>query len=219
MTMRLLLANANTSESVTNALATAARAAVSKDTEIFTVTAAHGVPVIQTIEDLEIARLALLEALGDNLDCFDGLIVGVSLDLAVEELRKRWPCPVVGMTGGALSALSRTNRRLGVITFGEGMTALFQQQFPEIDPILIETVQSSPANVLTQRHEPVQILQMLQAAAANLAARGAQVILPIGATVAGLASLVHSKVPVIDPISCASQELERLVRIRRGKFR
>lgn len=217
MKMRLLLVNPNTSESVTESLALTARSAASEKTQIIAVTASHGFSVIQTVEELETARQTLLVIVREKMTGVDGVLVGISLDLAVDELQALLQLPVVGMTGGALSALGRQGLRIGAITFGESMTNLFKQRFPQIDPSLIETVNIPPASAIAQRQDPGVLLKALETAAENLTLRGAQVILPIGATVAGLASQVSARVPVLDPTFYSTQELERLVRQQKGK--
>lgn len=216
MKMRLLLVNPNTSESVTESLALTARSAASEKTQIIAVTASHGFSVIQTVEELETARQTLLVIVREKMTGVDGVLVGISLDLAVDELQALLQLPVVGMTGGALSALGRQGLRIGAITFGESMTNLFKQRFPQIDPSLIETVNIPPASAIAQRQDPGVLLKALETAAENLTLRGAQVILPIGATVAGLASQVSARVPVLDPTFYSTQELERLVRQQKG---
>jgi allantoin racemase len=214
--MRLLLVNPNTSESVTETLVLTARSAASEKTEIIAATASHGFSVIQTVEELEIARQTLLVIVRKKMTGVDGILVGISLDVAIDELQALSHLPVVGMTGGALSALGRRGLRIGAITFGESMTTLFMQRFPQIDSSLIETVNISPATAIAKRQDPGVLLKALEIAAENLVLRGAQVILPIGATVAGLASQVSARVPVLDPTFYSTQELERLVRLQKG---
>ena len=215
--MKILLANANTSGAVTQALVKAARLAASPGTEIIAVSAVHGVPVIQTADDLAVAHAALLETVQLNVQGCDGLLVGVSLDLALEELRKQWTLPVEGMTGAALAKAGQQGARVGVITFGEAMTVLFRVRFAQIDPTLIEVLNISPAMALAGLDKPDALLSQLGAASRRLAARGAQVVLPIGATVAGLASRVKADVPVLDCIACAVEAIENSVRTRSRK--
>lgn len=215
MTMRILLANANTSDVVTQALAMAARRAASHGTEIVAVSAVHGVPVIQTAADLAVAHSALLETVQRHVQGCDGLLVGVSLDLALDELRKQWALPVEGMTGAALAKAAQQGARVGVITFGEAMTALFQLRFAQVDPTLIEMLDMSPAMALAGRENSDALVSQIGAATRRLAARGAQVVLPIGATVAGLASEIKAAVPVLDCMSCAVEAIEDAVRARR----
>ena len=217
MTMRILLANANTSDVVTEALAAAARRAASHGTEIVAVSAVYGVPVIQTAADLAVAHSALLETVQSHVQGCDGLLVGVSLDLALEDLRKQWALPVEGMTGAALAKAGQQGARVGVITFGETMTALFRLRFAQVDPTLIEALDMSPAMALAGRDNPDFLVSQLNAATRRLAERGAQVVLPIGATVAGLASQVKADVPVLDCMTCAVEAIEESVRTRRRK--
>lgn len=215
MTMRLLLANGNTNAALTEVLARSARAAASPGTEIVTATAAHGVPVIQTAADAAAAFQPLLDAVRERVTGCDGVLVGVSLDLGVDALEQQVSRPVVGMTGAALAVAGRQGRRVGVITLGDDMTTLLRQRFPELDSMLVETIDMAPAEALAQRGNAGALLDLLSAATQRLAARGAQAVVPIGATLGGLGPRVAAQVPVLDCIACAVSELERLVHARR----
>jgi allantoin racemase len=214
--MRLLLANANTDEAVTAALTRAARAAASPGTHIVPATAASGVPVIRTQVDLTVAQGALLNTVARHVQGCVGIVVGVSLDLAVDTLAQRHGLPVVGMTGAALEVAARMADRVGVITLGPAMTTMFRARFAAAHTVLLECVDIDPAQAAAQQASPTELLGLLAAAAGRLVARGAQVVLPIGATVAGLAPQVRASVPVLDCIGCAVQELERQVQARAG---
>lgn len=215
MKIRLLLVNPNTNKSITDSLAIVVRASVSKDIEICTATASFGFSVIQTADELVVAQQALIETVHDHVLGCDGVLVGISLDIAIDKLQALWKIPIVGMTGGALVTLERQGLRVGVITFGVTMTKFFRHTFPSVNYQLIEMLDTSPEEALAQRNEPRLLLKALEKSADNLALRGAQAVLLIGATASGLASQISARVPVIDSVAYAAKELERLVKLKK----
>ena len=92
--MRLLLANPNTTQSVTDTIAAAARAAAAAGTEIVPATARFGGRVIGTRTEMAIAEHAALDLLAREM-------------LAI---------PVLGLTESALHVACLTGGRFGTIT-------------------------------------------------------------------------------------------------------
>jgi len=209
--MRLLLVNANTDAAVTRRLAKVARAAASAATRIVPVTAARGVRLIQSARDHEIARRACHEAVAQAEDGCDAVLVAVSLDTAVEELAQRHRKPVIGMTGAALAAARGRGGAVGVITIGETMRSLFLQRFAaeRLDPALVHAVELTPAAALQNRDLAAELIAH---GVERLAEQGADVAVPVGATVCGLASVVARKapIPVLESIACGVRLAERL---------
>lgn len=210
--MRLLLVNANTSQVVTRIVARAARAASSTGTVIVPVTAAFGVPVIQSLADHAVAHRACLDVVARNAGDWDAALIAVSLDTAVEELRLRYPQPVIGMTAAALAAAREIGRAVGVLTIGETMKTLFLERFgdQDVDVTLVHAVDLGPAGALADRRRAATLLAQ---GAGELARRGAKAAVPMGATVAGLAPLIRpaAAIPVLDGIECGVRLAERLV--------
>lgn len=211
--MRLLLVNANTDAALTRRLAKVARAAASAATCIVPVTASHGVRLIQSAQDHRIARRACLEAVARAEGGCDAVLVAVSLDTAIEALSRRYRKPVIGMTGAALAAARARGGAVGVITIGETMRSLFLQRFAaeRLDPALVHAVELSPAAVLEDRDRAADLIAR---GVSRLAGQGADVAVPVGATVCGLATVVarEAPIPVLDSIECGVRLAERLVR-------
>ena len=208
--MRLLVINANTSESVTRYLAETARAVASEGTEIIAVTAAFGAPVIQTQEDHEVAHRACLDAVRRNAGKYDAVLVAVSLDTAVEELQVICTCPVVGMTGAALTFAAEQGKAIGVLTMGETMKSMFLERFGNQRASALHSVNLSPVGAVQDRWGAMRLLEQ---GVAELADQGMDVAVLMGATVAGLARPLRktSKIPVLDGVECGVLLAERLV--------
>jgi allantoin racemase len=209
--MRLLVVNANTSESVTRFLAETARAVASDGTEIIAVTAAFGAAVIQSQADHEVAQRACLDAVRRNAGKYDAVLVAVSLDTAVEELQDICTGPVVGMTGAALTFAAEQGAAIGVLTMGETMKAMFLERFGNQRAAALHSVNLSPVGAVQDREGAMRLLEQ---GVAELANQGMDVAVLMGATVAGLARPLRqtSKIPVLDGVECGVLLAERLVR-------
>jgi len=209
--MRLLVINANTSESVTRFLAETARAVASDSTEIIAVTAAFGAAVIQSQADHEVAHRACLDAVRRNAGKYDAVLVAVSLDTAVEELQDICTGPVVGMTDAALTFAAEQGTAIGVVTMGETMKAMFLERFGNHRAATLLSVNLSPAGAVQDREEAMRLLGQ---GVAELADQGMDVAVLMGATVAGVARPLRktSKIPVLDGVECGVLLAERLVR-------
>lgn len=214
--LRLLVVNGNTNQAVTRVVAEAARAAAGVDTVIVPVTAAFGVPVVQTRADHGLAYRACLDAVQRHAAGCDAVLIAVSLDTAVEELQRGCPVPVVGMTDAALTAATALGSAIGVLTIGETMKTLFLERFGAARASLVQAIDLTPAQVLEHR---AQAAVLLAQGVRRLTARGAGVVVPVGATVAGLAAVIApvAKVPVLDSVGCGVRLAEQRVRAARAR--
>ncbi|MCC2674761.1 MAG: hydantoin racemase [Ramlibacter sp.] len=211
--VRLLVVNANTSEAVTRIVAAAARAAASEGTHVMPVTAAFGVPVIQCAADHDVAYRACIDAVNRNVGLCDAVLVAVSLDTAVEELQRTCNVPVVGMTGAALATAEQSGRPVGVLTIGETMRTLFLERFGANRVSVVQAIDLGPDTALGDRENA---LELLRRGTADLARQGMEVIVPMGATVAGLAARIQpdAGILVLDSVACGVRLAERLARDR-----
>lgn len=116
--MRLLVANANTTEAITQICAEAARAAAAPGTEIIPATPRFGPEVISTRAENIIAGHALLALLAEYAGQVDAVLLAVSHDTALEAARQLMPVPVVGMTEAACFTACLVGGRFGLVTFG-----------------------------------------------------------------------------------------------------
>ncbi|HSV48064.1 MAG TPA: aspartate/glutamate racemase family protein [Ramlibacter sp.] len=206
--LRLLLVNANTSEQVTHILAAAARAAAGPGTVILPRTAPRGVPVIQTEADHVIATEVCEQMVREGAPDCDAVLIGVSLDTALENLQRVCTKPVFGMTGAALAHARRSGRPVGVLTLGDKMKTLFCERFGPQAADHIHVIEMDPRTALEDRDRAAELLaQGVEA----LAARGAGIAIPIGATVAGLAATISriASIQVLDSMGCAVQLAEQ----------
>ena len=114
--MRLLLANPNTTQAVTDTIAATARAAASAGTEIVPATARFGARVIGTRAEMAVAEHATLEMLARESGGCDAAIIGASIDPALRAAREMFALPVLGLTESALHVACLAGARFGTVT-------------------------------------------------------------------------------------------------------
>ena len=126
--MKILLANPNTSRFITDRMVRAAQASVGEAAAILGVTAAHGPAVVGSRVENTLAASAALELGAAHADGCDAMILGISTDAGLEPLRELLDIPVVGMLEAALLTACQLGGRIGLLTLGERMLPLYQEQ-------------------------------------------------------------------------------------------
>jgi allantoin racemase len=101
VSLRILLANANTTEAVTAICAASARAAASPGTEIVPTTPRFGPALISSRVENAIAAHGILDCLAAHHAGCDAAIRAVSHDTALAAARQLLPIPVLGITEAA----------------------------------------------------------------------------------------------------------------------
>ncbi|WP_198375789.1 aspartate/glutamate racemase family protein [Neoroseomonas rubea] len=218
--MRLLVANANTTQAITEACAAAARAAASPGTEIVAATPRFGPAVISSRAENVIAGHALLELLAEHAGKVDACLLAVSHDTALEAARQMMPCPVVGMTEAACLAGCMVGGRFGLVTFGgiETYRELVARHGLSSRLAGLAGVAATPQEAVA---DPEAVGVKVLAAVADLAAQGADSVVLAGAALAGFDRLLQARAPValLDGMACGVRMAEMLVALRLPKPR
>lgn len=224
--MRLLLANPNTSQDITDAIAAAARAAAGRDTEIKPVTARFGARVIATRTEMAVAEHAAIDLLAAEAAGCDAAIIGASLDSGLRAAREMLPIPVLGLTESALHIACLVGISFGAITSSGRSAALLREMIASYGLAGrcagIAALESTAPAILT---DPAGAQAAIAVQARALAGQGADAIVLIGAVMAGMPARVQAQVdvPVLEGVSCAVLLAEGLVRLglpkpRAGSF-
>ena len=221
--MRLLLANPNTTQAVTDTIAAAARAVAAPGTEIVPVTARFGARVIGTRTEMAIAEHAALDLLAREGSGCDAAIIGASIDSGLRAAREMLSIPVLGLTESALHVACLTGGRFGAVTVAR------RSAYPLRDMIEgyglasrcggIRAADSSPLDLL---QAPERVADLIVAEAERLVAEDmVDVIVLIGAVMADMPARVQPRlpVPVIEGVRCAVTLAESLARLRLPKAR
>lgn len=216
--MRLLVANANTTEAITEACAQAARAAASPGTEIIAATPRFGPAVIATRAENVIAGHAVLELLAEHAGKVDAVLLAVSHDTALDGARQLMPCPVIGMTEAACLTACMLGGRFGLITFGgvEQYRELIARYGLESRLADIVAVNATPPEAVA---DPDSVGTKVLAATRALAAEGANAVVLAGAALAGFDNRLQAAapVPLLDGMACGVRMAELMVALRLPK--
>jgi len=211
--MRILVANANTTEAITELCAASARAAASPGTTIIAATPRFGPAVISTRAENVIAGHALLELLARHAGQVEGVILAVSHDTALDAARQMMPCPVVGMTEAACLTACMLGGRFGLATMGS--TAPYRELIADRHGLGarlagIASIAATPQDAV---RDPDGVAEQLAGAIAGLAGDGAESVILGGAALAGLADRLQPRapVPLLDGMRCGVRLVEGLV--------
>jgi allantoin racemase len=114
--MRLCFINPNSTASMTEKVAIAARAAASDGTEIVALTSPTGPASIQGPEDGDAAVPGLLALIVEHADAVDGFAIACFDDTGLFEARRLTEKPVVGIGEAAFVRAMEGGRKFSVVT-------------------------------------------------------------------------------------------------------
>lgn len=221
--MRLLLANPNTTQAVTDRIAAAARAIAAPGTEVVAVTAPFGAEVIGTRTEMAVAEHASVTMLAQHATGCDAAIIGASLDSGVRAAREMLHMPVLGITEAALHAACMLGGRFGVLTLSARAATITREMIEGYGLVSrlagMRYLSTTPQHLLGG---PDALVPGLIDAASLLVTQDlADTVILVGAVMAGMPALLqpHVPVPVLEGVSCAVPLIEALVRLRVPKAR
>ncbi len=214
--MRIVIVNPNTTATVTTMLVDEARRIASPGVEIDGVTAAFGVPVIETPAEAAVAGHAVVQAFAE-VGPADAGIVGAYTDPGLPGARALMPYPVIGIGESSMFTACLLGRRFAVLTAGGGKTV------PAIESQVREHglgerfagVRSVDASLLGVAENQAAFEDAFAATAnAVVEIDGADAVILGGAVFVGMAARLRDRVPVplIDPIRAAVAQAEALAR-------
>ena len=95
--MRLLVANPNTSETMTEGLARTARAAAGPGVEILARTAPRGFPYISTLVEAQVSGVIAMEMIAAEADGIDAAVIAAFGDPGLKAAKQLFDMPIIGM--------------------------------------------------------------------------------------------------------------------------
>ena len=218
--MRLLVANPNTTQSVTDRIASVARQAASPGTEIQAVTAPFGPAYIATRAEAVIGAMATLELLATHAADADAVVIAAYADPGLGAARELLSIPVVGMAEAAMLTACMLGRRFAILTFAVALEPWYQECV-EYNGLAGRCAGifclDEPFQAITSVAE--EKAQRLVALAGRAIAAGADVIILGGAPLAGLAFDLAEQVavPMVDAVAAAVRQAETLAALRPRK--
>lgn len=222
--MRILVINPNTTVAVTDTIVAEARRSAPPQVEITGVTARFGSPFIQTPDESDTARQAVLELVSRLASGFDAVVIAAFSDPGLAEAREMSPVPVVGIAESAILTALMCGGRFAIVTLGPALRPLLEGAAAalgcasRLDAIHIldmgtGTDAKSAGAAATVQRDRGEALAVLCGRAA--AAEGVRSIILGGGPLAGLAHRIRVRVPVplLDGTACAINHAATLARL------
>jgi Asp/Glu/hydantoin racemase len=213
--MRLLVVNSNTTDSVTDRIGAAARAAARPGTIIEAVSAPFGLPLIVSRADWLVAGPATLAALADRRGSYDAAIIACFGDPGLDAAKELLDVPVLGISEAAFHAACMLGRRFGIVSFTAALRPMFEDVLAHhglgarcagfrMGPAF----SGDPGRVAEDRADLIADL-----CRQSVEQDGAEAIILAGGPLAGLAPVLapHVAVPLVDGTAAAVRLAEALV--------
>ena len=213
--MKLLVVNPNTTASMTEKIAAAARTAAQPGTEIVAATSRDGPPSIQGYLDAAMCVPGLLaearrhpEAAAIVVACFD--------DTGVDALRCVFDVPVIGVGEAACHAASLISPKFSVITtLSRSVAGLEANLMRNGFDRKCARVRATDVPVLKlEENDPETLDRIRREIASAISEDGAEAVVLGCAGMTDLMSMLSDEfgLPVVDGVSCAVSLCEMLVR-------
>jgi allantoin racemase len=226
--VRILMLNPNTSQSVTDLIAAAARAAAAPGTEIVPVTAPRGVPYIATRAEAVLGGAVALEMMAELHGGVDAAVMAAFGDPALGGARELFPIPVVGLAEAGMLTACMLGARFAVVTFAQALEPWYRECVEwhglERRCAGVRALGGAFRSIGEVQREKEDLLVELALRAVE--EDRADVVLLAGAPLAGLAPHVADRVPVpvVDCVAASVKQAEALVALRprkatRGTYR
>lgn len=220
--MRLLLANPNTTQAVTDLVAAAAAGSAAPGTEIVARTARFGAAVIGTRAELAVAEHASLDLLARESPGCEAAIIAASTDSGLRAARELLAIPVLGLTESALHVACLVGGRFGTLTLSARSAATLREMIDGYG-FYARCAGQRFADATPQRMlaDPDAVAELVAAEAETLVRDGADAVVLIGAVMANMRDTIASVigVPVVEGVSAAVALAEAMVRLRLPKPR
>ncbi|WP_445492006.1 aspartate/glutamate racemase family protein [Rhodopseudomonas sp. RCAM05734] len=196
--MRILLINPNTTQGVTDLVASHVRAIAGDAAAFVPVTGRFGARYISSRASAAIAGHAALDALAVHGDGCDAVYLACFGDPGLLALRELVDVPVVGMAEASCIAACTRGRRFAIVTGG----ALWQPMLTEFVATLgladrlaaVRTI--APTGGEIAENPDAALVQLAAACTTCAIDDGAEVVILGGAALAGLAARIQHDVPV-----------------------
>lgn len=224
--VRLLLLNGNSTESVTSRMVEAVRRLCPPDVQLVGATAGFGAPYIATRgaaavaahAGLEAVRAAVAREVAERGQPFDACFYACFGEPGIEALRAEMPFPVVGMAEGSILCALQLGERFSIVTVGDAWPPMLRDLMRRA--ALLERC----AGIAVVPGEALSLADGRQGGAGAvrevvadvLAAQAPDVVIIAGAALAGYARQVAGdfSVPLLDSLEAGFEQALALGRLR-----
>jgi len=210
--MRILLVNPNTSREATDAFVALARGAAGPGTEIVGATGRFGARLMRNPAETAIGVHAALEAIAENVEGCDAVIVAAFGDYGVTAGRALFDLPIVGIADAAFAALRLAGTRFAILTVNAAVAPLIAKA--AADARLGERM-TSIGYPAAAPGSPQFAAAAAETAKALVAKDRPDAILAAGPPLAPLVPALREAagVPVIEGVSCAVALAEAMAKL------
>ena len=221
---KILIVNPNTTPSMTDTIAAAARAAAARGTEISAVTSPMGPASIEGFYDEAFAVPGLIQALLKAPDADAGIIACFD-DTGLDAARSVARFPVVGICEAALVTAGQVAKRMAIVTTLPRSIVPLEELVRRYGFAERARVTACNVAVLDLEKPGSGAAEKLEAGIASALDEGAEAIVLGCAGMADLAQKLSEKfdVPVVDGVAAAVKQAEALAGLklrtsRRGAY-
>ena len=206
---RILLVNSNSSQSVTDRLATLATAAAPQ-LEFLPCTPQGGPAYVSTPSDFTLAAGKVVETIASAVrdEKPDGCIIACFGEPGLLEARRRFDFPIVGMAEASMLTAMQLGSKFAMLTLGEQWPAMLR------DLVKVYGIEDRCIGVELVEGTPIELLADLKHAAELVTAAakksGAPIVIIGGAALTGLASII-GLLPNILLVDCLQAAIAQMV--------
>ncbi len=223
--MRILVANPNATEAITDACLALARAAASPGTELTGWTNRQGPPIIDSFYSDYMAGRPLARAVVDIRPLPDAVVLAGFGNYGTAAVKEILDVPVIAMAEAAMAFAMPFCHRFAIVTTSPRMIPYTQDlvTFLGFDAHCagVRAVSMPPPDPSQPRQE--RVLDQLAEEVGRVTETGADLVILGGALLSPYAGSLRARtrVPVIEPVACAVQMAEAVVRLelRQSKLR
>lgn len=213
--MRLLVVNVNTTESMTESIAAAARAAASVDTEIIPLTPRFGAESCEGNVESYLAAVGVMDAVQRYREPFDAVIQAGFGEHGREGLQELVDVPVVDITEAAAIMAGLVGRSFGIVTTLDRTVPLIEDRLTlaGLNSRCVAVVASGLGVLELEQHPQRAMGAIVEQARILVKQRHAEVICLGCGGMAGLDERVAAATgaPVVDGVAAAVRLAEGLV--------
>lgn len=223
--MRILVANVNTTEAMTEAIAGSARSAASPETEIVGLTPRFGAESVEGNFESYLAAVAVMERVSTYPEPYDAVIQAGYGEHGREGLQELLDVPVVDITEAGPSMAMFLGHRYSVVTTLDRTVPLIEDRLKLAGlDARCASVRASGLSVLELERDPDATADAIVRQAEHAVHTDNAEVICLGCGgMAGLAERITSRtgVPVVDGVEAAVTVAESLVRLglRTSKIR
>lgn len=215
--MRILLANVNTTASMTEAMARNAAAVAAAGTEVVPITPAFGPASVEGNYESHLAAIAVMETIRAYESPFDAVIQAGYGEHGREGLQELLDVPVVDITEAAASTALFLGRCYSVVTTLDRTVPLIEDRLKLAGlDARCASVRASGLGVLDLERDPEAAVAAIVEACVQAVERDRAEVICLGC--GGMADLrtrvgERTGVPVVDGVTAAVTQAEALVRL------